>query len=89
MSIAILTDESALTSAQSNTVSAMTNYAKAKVQLDRDTAQTLDRLNIKLDEAVTGDIKTQPAVPGTVVNKKALQELSTPPQTQQPNPPPK
>jgi outer membrane protein len=87
--LAILTDESALTTAQSTTVSAMTNYAKAKVQLDRDTAQTLDRLNIKLDEAVTGDIKTQPVVPGTVVNKNALQEMTNPPQDQQPNPPPK
>jgi outer membrane protein len=87
--LAILTDESALTTAQSTTVSAKTNYANAKVQLDRDTAQTLDRLNIKIDEAVTGDVKTMPNVPGTVVNKNALQEMTNPPQSQQPNPPPK
>jgi outer membrane protein len=86
----ILTDESALSSAQSNLVSAMTNYAKARVQLDKDTAQTLEHLNIKLDEATTGEIKTQPNVPGTIVNKNALQELSNPPlQQQQPTPPPK
>jgi outer membrane protein len=86
----ILTDESALSSAQSNLVSAMTNYAKARVQLDKDTAQTLEHLNIKLEEATTGEIKTQPKVPGTVVNKKALQELMnpTPLQQQQPAPPP-
>jgi outer membrane protein len=85
----ILTDESALSSAQSNLVSAMTNYAKARVQLDKDTAQTLDHLNIKLDEATTGQIKTQPNVPGIVVNKNALQELTnpTPLQQQQPTPP--
>ncbi len=85
----ILTDESALATAQSNLVSAMTNYAKARVQLDKDTAQTLDHLNIKIDEAVTGDIKTEPNVPGTIVNKNVIQELTAPPQTTQPNPPPK
>lgn len=86
----ILTDESALSSAQSNLVSAMTNYAEARVLLDKDTAQTLDHLNIKIEEAVTGNIKTQPNVPGTIVNKNALQELTnpTPLQEQQPTPPP-
>jgi hypothetical protein len=58
----------------------MTNYAKARVQLDRDTAQTLDRYNIKIDEAVTGQIKTEPNVPGTVPNKTALQEPTAPAQ---------
>jgi outer membrane protein TolC len=86
----ILTDESALSSAQSNLVSAMTNYAKARVQLDKDTAQTLDHLNIKIDEALMGEIKTQPNVPGIMVNKNALQEMTnpTPLQQQTPAPPP-
>lgn len=74
----VLSDERDLAQSESNLVSAMTNYAKSKVQLDRDTAQTLDHLNIKLDEATTGEIKTQPVVPGTVVNKNALQELTNP-----------
>jgi outer membrane protein len=87
--LAILTDESALAAAESNVVSAMTNYAEARVLLDQDLAQTLDRNNIKLDEVVTGEVKTIPNVPGTVVNKQALEELTKPPQTQQPNPPPK
>ncbi|HEY6306962.1 MAG TPA: TolC family protein [Candidatus Angelobacter sp.] len=85
----ILTDDSALASAESSVVSAMTNYAEARVLLDQDLAQTLDRNNIKLDEVVTGEVKTIPNVPGTVVNKNALEELTTPPQPQQPNPPPK
>lgn len=85
----ILTDESALASAQSAMVSAMTNYAKARVQLDKDTAQTLDHLNIKIDEALSGNIKTEPNVPGTVINKNAVQELTGPPQQPQQNPPPK
>jgi outer membrane protein len=85
----VLSDERDLAQAQSNLVSAMTNYAKARVLLDKDTAQTLVRNNIKLDEAVTGEIKTQPMVPGTVPNKTAIEELTKPPQPQQPNPPPK
>jgi outer membrane protein len=85
--LAVLQDERDLAQAESTLVSAMTNYAKARVQLDRDTAQTLDRYNIKIDEAVTGDVKTEPNVPGIMPNKNALQESTTP--AQQPQQPPK
>jgi hypothetical protein len=67
----------------------MTNYAEARVLLDQDTALTLEHLNIKIDEAVTGEIKTLPNVPGTTVNKNALEELTAPPQPPPPNPLPK
>ncbi len=82
--LAVLQDERDLAQAESTLVSTMTNYAKARVQLDRDTAQTLDRYNIKIDEAVTGEVRTQPNVPGIVPNKNALQELTTPPAQQPP-----
>jgi outer membrane protein TolC len=78
--LAVLQDERDLAASESALVAAMTNYAKSKVLLDRDTAQTLDRNNIKLDEAVTGQINTQPNVPGIVPNKTALQESNTPAQ---------
>jgi outer membrane protein len=74
----VLSDERDLAQAESNLLSAKTNYAKSKVQLDRDTAQTLDHNNIKIDEAVTGEIRTQPAVPGIIQNKKAIEELTKP-----------
>jgi len=86
--LAVLQDERDLAASESTLVGAMTNYAKARVQLDRDTAQTLDRYNIKIDEAVTGQIKTEPNVPGTVPSKTALQEPTAPAQ-QQPQQPPK
>jgi outer membrane protein len=79
--LAVLQDERDLAQAESNLVSAMTNYAKSRVQLDKDTAQTLDRNNIKIDEAVTGNVRTIPSIPGTVQNKTAIQELTTPPNT--------
>ena len=78
--LAVLQDERDLAASESALVAAMTNYAKSKVLLDRDTAQTLDRNNIKLDEAVTGQINTQPNVPGIIPNKTALQESNTPAQ---------
>jgi outer membrane protein TolC len=77
----VLQDERDLTAAESNLVTAKTNYAKAKVQLDKDTAQTLDHNNIKIDEAVTGEIKTEPNVPGIMPNKNALQDLTPAPPT--------
>lgn len=85
----VLSDERDLAQAESTLVNAMTNYAKARVQLDRDTAQTLDRNNIKIDEAVTGNIKTEPNVPGIAPSKTALQDTTQPaqqPPAQQPPP---
>jgi outer membrane protein TolC len=78
--LAVLQDERDLAAAESALVGAMTNYAKSKVLLDRDIAQTLERNNIKLDEAVTGDIKTQPNVPGVVPNANTLKEVTAPAQ---------
>jgi outer membrane protein len=78
--LAVLQDERDLAAAESALVTSMTNYAKARVLLDRDTAQTLDRYNVKIDEAVTGEVKTQPNVPGIMPNKTALQEPNTPAQ---------
>ncbi|MFI5103974.1 MAG: TolC family protein [Terriglobales bacterium] len=72
----VLQDERDLAQNESNLVQAKINYAKARVQLDQDTAQTLDRYNIKIDEAVTGDIKTIPNVPGTMPSKTAMQETN-------------
>jgi outer membrane protein len=79
-SLNVLSDERDLAQAESTLVSSMTNYAKARVQLDRDTAQTIDRNNIKIDETVTGEIKTEPNVPGIMPNKTTIQETTAPAQ---------
>ena len=42
----------------------MTAYAKSRVALDQDTAQTLERNNISLQDAVMGQVKNMPSVPG-------------------------
>jgi outer membrane protein TolC len=64
----VLSAQRDLAQAESNVVAAKTAYAKSLVQLYRDTAQTLERNNISLDDAVMGVVKTQPNVPGLVPN---------------------
>src|SRR3954467_12005379 len=52
-----------LTQAEVNLVAAMTAYEKSLVELDRVTAKTLARLNISIDDAVTGEVHKVPSVP--------------------------
>jgi outer membrane protein TolC len=52
-----------MTQAEVNMVAAMTAYEKSRVELDRVTARTLARLNISIDDAVTGDVHKVPSVP--------------------------
>jgi outer membrane protein len=62
----VLQASSALTQAESNVLSAATNYEKSKVQLDLFTAATISQLGINLNEAESGKVKNMPKVPGTV-----------------------
>ncbi|HEY6972310.1 MAG TPA: TolC family protein [Candidatus Angelobacter sp.] len=87
----VLTTQRDLAQAESNVVVAEIAYAKSKVQLDADTAQTLDRNNISLPEATVGVVKTPPHVPGLVPNTflqnqpaPTQQPGTTPPPEQQP-----
>ncbi len=78
----VLSAQSALAAAEENVVSAEIAYAKQRVTLDRDTGETLEHNNIKLDEALTGDISTQPNVPGLTRNTSLGQKPA--PTTQPP-----
>lgn len=82
----VLTDQSALAVAEENVVSAEIAYAKQIVTLDRDTGLTLEHNNIRLDEALSGNIVTQPNVPGLGPNTFLDQK---PGDTQKPVQPPK
>jgi outer membrane protein len=77
----VMNMQAQLAVAQEKTISAEISYAKQRVQLDLDTAQTLDNNNIIVGEAVTGQIKTQPKVQG--VGPNTFIEQTGPP----PNPP--
>lgn len=70
--------------AQESTISAEIAYAKQRVALDLDTAQTLDNSNIIIDEAVTGNIKTEPKVQG--IGPNTFIEQTGPPPANPPTP---
>jgi len=52
-----------LTQAEVTFVAATTDYEKSRVELDRVTAKTLARLNIVIDDAVSGEVHKAPSVP--------------------------
>jgi outer membrane protein TolC len=52
--------------AESNLVTAMTAYEKARVELDRVTGQTLVRNNIRMDDAESGRVAQAPQIPGVI-----------------------
>jgi len=62
-STAVLQDESALTSAESNLVSAMAAYEKAQVEMDRATGLLLDHAGIIMADAERGQVTQMPNVP--------------------------
>ncbi len=62
-STAVLQDQSALTAAESNLVSAMAAYEKSKVEMDRATGLLLDHAGIIMADAERGQVTQMPSVP--------------------------
>ena len=60
---AVLQDQSGLTTAESNLVSAMAAYEKARVELDRSTGLLLDHTGVVLADAQRGQVTHTPVVP--------------------------
>jgi outer membrane protein len=59
----VLQNQSALTSAQSNLVSAKAAYEKSRVEMDRATGLLLDHSGIVIDDAERGEVTHMPKVP--------------------------
>ena len=53
----VVQDEAYLTQARSTEIAARSNYQKAKIELDRDLGDLLDKSGISLEDAVQGQIK--------------------------------
>jgi outer membrane protein len=79
---AVLQDQSALTSVESNLVSAKAAYEKARVELDRATGLLLDHSGIVMADAERGEVTHMPNVP-YVAPRQEVQ----PGATSQPQPP--
>jgi outer membrane protein TolC len=58
----VLQDQAALTSAESNLVSAMASYEKAEVEMDRATGLLLERAGIVMADAESGQVTHMPDV---------------------------
>ncbi len=76
----VLQNERDLTQAQSNLVSANSAYEKARVELDRATGATLDRLGILMNDAERGQVTKMPAVPYVAARPAEQQTPVQPPQ---------
>ena len=77
----VLQNERDLTQAQSNLVSANSAYEKARVELDRVTGQTLERLGILMADAERGQVTKMPGVP-YVAPRPAEQQVTAQPAAQ-------
>ena len=75
----VLQNDRDLTQAQSNLVSANSAYEKARVELDRVTGATLDRLGILISDAERGEVTKMPNVP-YVAPRPVEQQTPTQPQ---------
>ncbi|HXW93036.1 MAG TPA: TolC family protein [Terriglobales bacterium] len=90
----VLQDEAALTSAESNLVSAMAAYEKSEVEMDRATGLLLERAGIVMADAESGHVTHMPDIryvaprTGTQSVMPAQSGLSGPPPSAQPVPPP-
>src|SRR5271155_883154 len=62
----VLQQQRALATAEGNVISATAKYAIDRAALAQILASTLDRMGISITDAVTGNVKTAPIIPGLV-----------------------
>jgi outer membrane protein len=79
----VLQNSRDLTQAQSNLVSANSAYEKARVELDRVTGATLDRMGIVMADAERGQVTKMPSVPYVAPRPAEQQTPVQPPAPQQ------
>jgi len=85
---AVLQDDSALTTAESNLVSAKAAYEKAQVEMDRATGLLLDHAGIVMADAENGQVTRMPNVP-YVAPRTDAQPVMPPPPGAAPQPVPR
>jgi outer membrane protein len=78
----VLQQQRALAIAENTVISSTAKYAIDRAALSQILASTLDRYNISITDAVTGNIKTAPIIPG-LVPAKPEPEVTVPAQQQE------
>jgi hypothetical protein len=76
----VLQDQSGLTTAESNLVSAKAAYEKARVELDRATGLLLDHAGIVMADAERGEVTHMPNVPYIAPRQEAQPGAGSQPQ---------
>jgi len=79
---AVLLQQRNLSNAENNLITARATYAKDRAALSQILADTLDRYGISLEDAVTGNVKQIPVIPGLEA-AKAQPEVQVPGQQEQ------
>ncbi|MGH9512444.1 MAG: TolC family protein [Terriglobales bacterium] len=82
----VLQDQSALTTSESNLVSAMAAYEKSRVEMDRATGLLLEHSGIVIDDAERGEVTHMPQIPDIAPRKdvESVMPVSTTPPEQAP-----
>ncbi|HSY99969.1 MAG TPA: TolC family protein [Terriglobales bacterium] len=80
----VLQNQSALATAESTLVSAMSAYERSRIELDRATGLLLDRNGIIMDDAERGQVTHMPAVPHVLPRQDIKSVMETPQQQAQP-----
>jgi outer membrane protein TolC len=78
--VLVLQNESLLATAQSNLISAMANYEKSRLELDRATGLLLEHSNIQIADARRGRVTQEPNIPDVAPMTEASPDTKTPPQ---------
>ncbi|AXC14433.1 Outer membrane protein [Acidisarcina polymorpha] len=78
----VLLQQRNLSNAENNLITARATYAKDRAALTQILADTLDRYGISLEDAVTGNVKQIPVIPG-LEPAKAQPEVQVPGQQEQ------
>jgi outer membrane protein len=78
----VLQNQRDLTQAESNLVTAMSNYEKSRVELDRTIGATLDRMGILMADAERGQVTKMPGVPYVAPRPVEQQKPASPPTAQ-------
>jgi outer membrane protein len=76
--VLVLQNESLVATAESNLISAMANYEKSRLELDRSTGLLLEHTNIQIADARRGRVTQQPNVPDVTPMTDIIPGVKTP-----------
>ena len=77
--LAVIQDEAYVAQAKSTEIAARSNYQKARIELDRDLGNLLQKNGISLDDAIQGTVQNPPPDQTTIPAQPATTPVTQPP----------